>query len=99
MPYRFISAHDQASACNSFSLTLDNHSHLLQIILMIICICNNINGRAAKEAVDAGARSPREVLAKNGCKFNCGKCKCAMGEFIAAEMDKRIESIDLIAAE
>ena len=66
---------------------------------MIICICNNINEKAAKAAVNAGARSPREVLAKNGCDFNCGTCKCAMGEFIATQMDKRIESIELIAAE
>jgi len=80
-------------------IALDNHSHMLQIILMIICICNRINEKAAKAAVDAGARSPREVLAKNGCDFNCGKCKCAMGEFIAAEMDKRIETIELVAAE
>ena len=80
-------------------IALDNHSHMMQIVLMIICICNNINSKAARKAVDAGARSPREVLAKNGCDFNCGKCKCAMGAFIADEMDKRVESIDLIAAE
>lgn len=72
---------------------------MLQMILMIICICNNINDTAARKAVDAGARGPREVLAYNGCDFNCGKCKCAMGGFIAAEMDKRVETIGLVAAE
>ena len=66
---------------------------------MIICICNNINEKRARKAVDDGARSPIEVLRKNGCEFNCGTCKCAMSEFIASEMDKRVESIDLIAAE
>ncbi|MEM7662322.1 MAG: (2Fe-2S)-binding protein [Pseudomonadota bacterium] len=66
---------------------------------MIICICNNINERRARQAIDAGARSPREVLAKNGCSFNCGTCKCDMGDFIASEMDQRIESKELIAAE
>lgn len=71
----------------------------LQMVLMIICICNRINEKAARRAVDAGARSPREVLAQNGCDFNCGKCKCAMGEFLATEMDKRVEKSALIAAE
>ncbi|MEM8636643.1 MAG: (2Fe-2S)-binding protein [Pseudomonadota bacterium] len=66
---------------------------------MIICICNNINERRARQAIEAGARSPREVLAKNGCKFNCGTCKCDMGDFIASEMDQHIESKVLIAAE
>ncbi|MEO9970957.1 MAG: (2Fe-2S)-binding protein [Hyphomonadaceae bacterium] len=66
---------------------------------MIICICNRINEKAAKQAVDAGARSPRAVLAHHGCDFNCGKCKCAMGEFLAAEMDKNPENSGLIAAE
>jgi len=66
---------------------------------MIICICNRINEKAAKEAVDGGARSPRAVLAHHGCKFNCGKCKCAMGEFLADELDKNPANSELIAAE
>ena len=66
---------------------------------MIICICNRINEKAAAEAVEAGARSPRAVLAHHGCKFNCGKCRCAMGEFIADALDKNPEDSELIAAE
>lgn len=66
---------------------------------MIICICNRINETNAKAAVMAGARSPRDVLFHHGCDFNCGKCKCAMGSFIASEMDKNPENVALIAAE
>ena len=66
---------------------------------MIICICNNINEKRARKAIDAGARSARDVLAKNGCDFNCGSCKCAMAEFLSKEMDKRVETIGLVAAE
>ena len=67
--------------------------------LMIICICNRINSKAAKEAVDAGARSAGEVLAHHGCQFNCGKCRCAMGEFLASELDKNPKNSALVAAE
>ena len=70
-----------------------------QIRWMIICISNRINEKAAKEAVDAGARSARAVLAHHGCQFNCGKCKCAMGEFLASELDKNPENSALAAAE
>ncbi len=52
---------------------------------MIICICNRINERAARSAVQAGAGTPREVLRFNGCDFNCGKCKCEMNAFIKSE--------------
>ncbi|MEL7128125.1 MAG: (2Fe-2S)-binding protein [Pseudomonadota bacterium] len=71
----------------------------MQIVRMIICICNRINEKAARSAITAGARSPKAVLAHNGCQFNCGKCKCEMGAFIAAEMDKNPEKIGLVAAE
>ena len=66
---------------------------------MIICICNNINEKRARKAIEAGARSARDVLRKNSCDFNCGSCKCAMSEFLAKEMDKRVETIGLVAAE
>ncbi|MEM9668055.1 MAG: (2Fe-2S)-binding protein [Pseudomonadota bacterium] len=72
---------------------------LLLLVLMIICICNNINERKARQAIDAGATRPRDVLRRNGCDFNCGTCKCEMGEFIASEMDQRLENAALVAAE
>ena len=80
-------------------IVLDNHSHMLQIIRMIICICRRINEQGVREAVEAGARSPEAVQAHHGCEFNCGKCRCAMGEVIADTLDSRGTELTLIAAE
>ena len=80
-------------------IVLDNHSHVLQIIRMIICICRRINENGVREAIEAGARSPEAVQAHHGCEFNCGKCRCAMGEVIAETLDSRGTELTLIAAE
>ena len=80
-------------------IVLDNHSHMMQIILMIICICRRINEKGVRDAVEAGARSPEAVQAHHGCEFNCGKCRCAMGEVIADTLDSRGTELTLIAAE
>ncbi len=72
---------------------------MLQIILMIICICRRINETGVREAVEAGARSPEAVQAHHGCEFNCGKCRCAMGEVIAETLDGATNEVQLIAAE
>jgi len=66
---------------------------------MIICICNRINCKTVREAVSAGARSPQAVQSHQGCKFNCGKCSCQIGDIISEEMDKLAPSDQLIAAE
>jgi len=66
---------------------------------MIICICNRINCKSVREAVSDGARSPKAVQAHQGCKFNCGKCSCQIGEIISEEMEKAALSDQLIAAE
>ena len=80
-------------------IVLDNHSHMMQIILMIICICRRINEKGVRDAVEAGARSPEAVQAHHGCEFNCGKCRCAMGEVIADTLDSRGTELTLVAAE
>jgi len=80
-------------------LVLDNHSHMLQIISMIICICRHINEDGVRAAVEAGARSPEAVQAHHGCRFNCGKCRCAMGEVIYDTLDSRGTALTLVAAE
>ncbi|MEL6666008.1 MAG: (2Fe-2S)-binding protein [Pseudomonadota bacterium] len=80
-------------------IVLDNHSHMMQIILMIICICRRINEKGVRDAVEAGARSPEAVQAHHGCEFNCGKCRCAMGEVIADTLDPRGTELTLVAAE
>lgn len=80
-------------------MVLDNHSQPLQIILMIICICRRINETGVREAVQAGARSPEAVQAHHGCEFNCGKCRCSIGEVIAATLDQDTAPSTLMAAE
>ena len=80
-------------------IVLDNHSQPLQIILMIICICRRINEQGVRDAVEAGARSPEAVQAHHGCEFNCGKCRCAMGEVISDTLDAQAPDQQLIAAE
>ena len=69
------------------------------MVRMIICICNRINCRSVREAVDGGARSPRAVQAHHGCKFNCGKCSTAIGEIISEKMDAEVSSAPMLAAE
>ncbi|MEL6413448.1 MAG: (2Fe-2S)-binding protein [Pseudomonadota bacterium] len=80
-------------------IVLDNHSHKLQMVRMIICMCRRINEKGVREAIDAGARSPEAVQAHHGSEFNCGKCRCAMGEMIADTVDSRGTELTLIAAE
>ena len=69
------------------------------MIRMIICICRNLNEKKIRDAVSAGARSPKEVQAHHGCKFNCGQCRCAMGEVISDTLDVAPTDTQLIAAE
>ncbi|WP_241762409.1 (2Fe-2S)-binding protein [Hyphomonas pacifica] len=71
----------------------------MQMVLMIVCVCNRINCKSVRAAVDAGARSPKAVQSHHGCKFQCGKCSCSMGEIIAEEMDRRMPSPVMVAAE
>ncbi|MEM9225806.1 MAG: (2Fe-2S)-binding protein [Pseudomonadota bacterium] len=85
--------------CHCDIRVIDNHSQFLQMVLMIICVCRNLNEKKVREAVSAGARSPKEVQAHHGCKFNCGQCRCAMGEVIADTLDDAPVGGQLLAAE
>ncbi len=69
------------------------------MVLMIICVCNRINCRSVREAVDSGARSPKAVQAHHGCKINCGKCSTTIGEMIAERMDRAVSELPVLAAE
>jgi len=69
------------------------------MVLMIICICRRINDQGVREAVEAGARSPEAVQAHHGCNFNCGKCRCTIGEVIAETLDSDTSVRELMAAE
>ena len=53
---------------------IDNHSQLLQLVLMIICVCRGLNTSKVNDAIAAGARSPRAVHAHHQTTINCGKC-------------------------
>ena len=72
---------------------------MLQIIRMIICICRRINEAGVREAIEAGARSPEAVQEHHGCSFNCGKCRCTIGEVISATLDDAESKDVLLAAE
>jgi bacterioferritin-associated ferredoxin len=52
-----------------------------------------------KDAVSAGARSPRAVQAHHGCKINCGKCTAMIGEMIADHVDRCVPQNPMLAAE
>lgn len=69
------------------------------MVLMIVCICNRINCRGVREALESGARSPNAVQAHHSCKFNCGKCATTIGEMICEEIDRRPSSLPMVAAE
>ncbi len=53
------------------------------MVLMIVCVCNRINCKGVREALDAGASSPAAVQAHHGCRFNCGKCSNTLVEMIS----------------
>lgn len=69
------------------------------MVRMIICICRRINDKGVREAINAGARSPEAVQAHHGCEFNCGKCRCQMGEMISEAVDQLEPELQLMAAE
>lgn len=66
---------------------------------MIICICNRINCRGVRDAVEGGARSPGAVQAHHGCRFNCGKCSGSISELISTTVEREDASLPMIAAE
>ncbi|MEZ5999261.1 bacterioferritin-associated ferredoxin [Hyphomonas sp.] len=69
------------------------------MVLMIICVCNAINCKSVRAAVEAGADNPKAVQAHHGCKFQCGKCRSSIGEMIAETDMDRGPAPALMAAE
>jgi bacterioferritin-associated ferredoxin len=41
---------------------------------MYVCNCNGVTRSEVNEAIAAGARCPRQVLAHHGCEPCCGRC-------------------------
>lgn len=61
---------------------------------MYICNCNGINESAVKAAIERGAKSAAEVYLANGCKMQCGKCKCEIDALLSKRpfKDQRLAS-------
>jgi len=41
---------------------------------MIVCVCNSLNEKKVKSAIQSGADTPARVHAKHGTKVCCGMC-------------------------
>jgi bacterioferritin-associated ferredoxin len=50
---------------------------------MIICLCNRISERAAREVAGAGVRSVTDIYRDLGCRVQCGKCVPEMRRILA----------------
>jgi bacterioferritin-associated ferredoxin len=73
----------------------------LQMVLMIICVCRDLNTAKVNDAIAAGARSPSQVHKHHQTRINCGKCCETVCEMIReqAQDDARDGQRTLIAAE
>jgi bacterioferritin-associated ferredoxin len=57
---------------------------------MYICVCNSVTDGDIRDAVDAGVRSLRQLIAETGCSTGCGKCTdLARQELADALVEKR----------
>ena len=66
---------------------------------MIVCHCHAINDRTIREAVRAGAESPRTVARACGAGAGCGGCRHAIERIIESEQCGRAEQPSIIRAE
>ena len=49
---------------------------------MYVCNCNGVTSGEVAEAIEAGAQSPKDVLAHHGCEPCCGRCMPEIAESI-----------------
>ena len=49
---------------------------------VIVCVCNNLNCRKVREAVDAGAVSCAKVYLHHGVRPQCGRCVDTVREMV-----------------
>lgn len=66
---------------------------------MIVCLCNALNDRAVRTAVDAGACSPHGVHRHHGTRINCGQCLSTISDIIREEDSEKPPQIFQSAAE
>jgi bacterioferritin-associated ferredoxin len=66
---------------------------------MYVCNCNGVTDREVDEAVAAGARCPRSVLAHHGAAPCCGRCLPEIEDVIAGATGGCAQKESLVAAE
>ena len=49
---------------------------------MYICICNALNEKRVRQAIENGARRPVEVYNALGCRPQCGQCALGIQEIL-----------------
>ena len=64
---------------------------------MYVCNCNGVTDREVEEAIAAGARRPRDVLAHHGCEPCCGRCLPEIAGCLKSDAKAQTET--LVAAE
>lgn len=52
---------------------------------MIVCVCNCLNEKKVKTAIQSGASTPGRVHAANGTKVCCGMCVPDITSMISQE--------------
>lgn len=70
---------------------------MLQLILMIICICRRLNEEKITEAIEAGADSAPAVMKHHQTRFNCGQCRHDIADMVS--QNQASENVNDIAAE
>lgn len=51
---------------------------------MIVCLCEGVNERAVKAAIEMGARTPAELARSCGAGSSCGQCVPVLRDSLAA---------------
>lgn len=68
---------------------------------MIVCHCKAVNDRAIREAIERGARTPREVALACQAGRKCGGCIPVVRELLANEsraIEAAPEALPVVAA-
>jgi bacterioferritin-associated ferredoxin len=71
---------------------------MLQLVLMIVCVCRRLNEKKIADAINAGAKSATCVMSHHATKFNCGQCRHEIGDMIDKHVNSN-PSLKRIAAE
>lgn len=45
---------------------------------MYLCLCNGLSDIQIADAIRQGARRPRDVYARCGCRAQCGRCTASI---------------------